>query len=55
MFFTPKNVDLLVGRLNDLGEFTERGITSQKQFIDWFWQQYVLQGEDAISQPVFDQ
>lgn len=49
VFFTPKNVDLLVGRLNDLGDFTEHGITSQKQFVDWFWQQYVLQGEDPIS------
>lgn len=49
VFLTPKNVDLLVGRLNNLGEFTERGITSQKQFIDWFWQQYVLQGDNSIS------
>lgn len=49
VLLTPKNLDLLVGRLNDLGKLSNKNIISQKQFIDWFWDKYVLEGEDGIA------
>lgn len=49
VLLTPKNLDLLVGRLGELGELTSGGITTQKQFVDWFWAKYVSEGGGGIA------
>lgn len=49
VLLTPKNLDLLVGRLGELGELTNGEVTTQKQFVDWFWAKYVSDGDAGIA------
>ncbi len=49
LLLRAKNLDLLVGRLDQLGELSGEGVTSQKQFIDWFWEKYVAEGTNGIA------
>ena len=44
-----KNLDLFVGRSDRLDQLSGQEVTSQKQFIDWFWDEYVLEGQDGLA------
>jgi hypothetical protein len=45
----PNTIDLLVRRLDQLGRLSDGAITSQGQFIDWYWSVYVDEGQDGIA------
>jgi hypothetical protein len=49
IFLRPMNLDLFVRRLDSLGELTDTELTSQRQFIEWFWAQYVASGSSGIA------